>query len=197
MIPSLRVDLAGSGGGGEQQQDQSGALQERWLAPICTPARARSLVREALPHVRLDVEPDWRRLAPRTRYRLFRRNMWLWLLIAGGPAIWLTGYWSPLVLVAAVPLVGLHAHLYAKYTRWALTADAVFFRHGWLNRRLVVAPRNRVQSVNLAESPFDRRYRMAQLIVDTAGGKPRGIRIPYLDRDQAQELSSALYRGNG
>lgn len=192
---SLRVDLAG-GGGGEQQQNQAGTLRERWLAPICTPETARSLIGEALPHVAFETEPDWQRLAPRTRYRLFRRNMWLWLLLAAGPAIWLTGYWSPLVLAAAAPLVAMHAHLYVRYTRWALTRDAVFFRHGWLNRRLVVAPRNRVQSVNLTENPFDRRYRMARLIVDTAGGNIRGIRIPYLPLDWARELSCALYRGH-
>ena len=97
--------------------------------------------------------------------------------------------------LAGVPLALIHGHLYAKYTRWALTPDLLLFHRGWLWRRLAVVPRNRIQAIRLTRSPFDRRYRMSELEVDTAGGGlgKRRVRLPYLDRRVAARLGSALY----
>ena len=111
------------------------------------------------------------------------------------PGLWwlgVHGLWLPL---AGVPLALIHGHLYAKYTRWALTPDLLLFHRGWLWRRLAVVPRNRIQAIRLTRSPFDRRYRMSELEVDTAGGGlgKRRVRLPYLDRRVAARLGSALY----
>ena len=123
--------------------------------------------------------------------------MWLgcWTALTLPPGLWwlgVHGLWLPL---AGVPLALIHGHLYAKYTRWALTPDLLLFHRGWLWRRLAVVPRNRIQAIRLTRSPFDRRYRMSELEVDTAGGGlgKRRVRLPYLDRRVAARLGSALY----
>lgn len=193
---SLRVDLAGglAAGGGMEQNGQAQA-RELWLAPLCTPDRAAELIRTALPQVRLE-NLEWRGLAPRARWRLFRRHTWLWLLVSLPPAVWFAGGWAAAGVVPVLPFLWLHAHLYVKYTGWALHDDFFVLRRGWLTRHLSVAPRNRIQSVALKESPFDRRYRMAGLTVDTAGANPlrQRLSLPYLDRGDAAKLAQALYR---
>ena len=51
------------------------------------------------------------------------------------------------------------------------------------------------QILNLDESPFDRRRRMASVTVDTAGAAMarHRIDIPYLDRDIAEAIVERLY----
>ena len=101
------------------------------------------------------------------------------------------------VVPALIPLAWMHAHLYVKHTRWALTRDAVLFRSGWMTRRLTIVPRDRVQSLNVSTSPFDRRSGMASVAVDTAGAAGVSIRIRYLPAEVADTLSDALYRTAG
>ena len=191
---SLRVDLAGGLTAGAAQQQGPNSWRELWLAPICPRHEADRLIRVALPQVDLSGL-RWRGLAPRARWRLFRVLSWSWLLVATVPAVWLAGVWSIAILLAPLPLLWLHAHLYVKYTGWALQEELFVLRRGWLTRKLSMAPRNRVQSVHLRESPFDRRYGMAELHVDNAGASSLSHRfvIPYLDRRDAQGLAAELY----
>jgi putative membrane protein len=189
---SLRVDLAG---GLDRSDGDTVTERTNWLAPVCTPADARQLMRQALPDIDFDVIPEWLGLAPGAGRRLFKRSATLWTVALLLPATWIAGAWGLALPLIVVPWAGVHAILYVRHTRWALTGDAVMFREGWLNRRLIIAPRSRVQSTVWLQSPFDRRYRMATAAVDTAGVR-RGqyIRIRYLPEDVASELTGALYR---
>jgi len=163
---SLTVDLAGGLSGNAGQDGSRTPARELWLAPVCTPAEADRLFRIALPRVRLH-EAAWQRLAPGARGRLFRLLSMLWLLFSVPGAAWLLGRWAPAVVLPVLPLL-------------------------WL-RRLSVTPRNRVQAVRLSTSPFDRRYGMASLVVDTAGARAVHLKIPYLDEDVATGLMRALH----
>ena len=184
---ALQVDLAGGAG------DTDRGDGARPLAPICPADRAPALIDRALPGL-ARREPQWRPLSARTRYRLTRLWLWCWALLSLPPALWWWGWPGLAVLPAGLPVALLHGHLYARYTRWALTPDLLLFHRGWLWRRLAVVPRNRIQTVRLTRSPFDRRYRMTALEVDTAGGglTKRRVRLGYLDRDVAARLARAL-----
>lgn len=52
-----------------------------------------------------------------------------------------------------------------------------------------------MQTVSLRESPFDRRYGMAAVAVDTAGAGSTGhrVEVPYLDARVAAETLRRLY----
>lgn len=200
---SLRVDLAGDSGIDRQGKQQSQS-RTRWLAPICTTEQAQVLMAAALPEIDLSVEPDWQPLAPRAGIRLFKQTIYVWtvLTLAAFAAAELiprlVGFDSGWVLLAALagpPLAWARSHIYVTYTRWALTPGAILFRYGWLTRRLIVAPRRRVQSVTLSASPFDRRYAMAAVFVDTAGAGTLHdrIRIRMLPKPVAEQLVAALY----
>jgi putative membrane protein len=195
---SLNVDLAGDSGGSEEQRDSS-KMKTRWLAPVCAMSAAPALIAAALPSIDLSVEPNWQPLAGGARGRIFRRSLAIAILILTGPAIWYLREGAVIVVLACIPLAWMHAHLYTKHTRWALARDAVLFRSGWLTRRLTIVPRDRVQTLSIDASPFDRRSRMANLYVDTAGASSMaaGIRIRYLATDVAERLATALYRTAG
>jgi putative membrane protein len=201
---SLRVDLAGDSGVSEDGK-QSAQVRARWLAPICMHDKARELIAAALPDVHMSDSIDWQPLAPGARSRIFRKVVYIGAILASIAALLMHSLpeapfkpelaWLPGVLAAVLPLAWAHAHLYVKNTRWALTHDAILFRSGWLTRHLIIAPRNRLQSVQLAETPFDRRHRMASVSIDTAGaGAMRdSIRIPFLPRAVAETLWLELF----
>jgi putative membrane protein len=194
---SLRVDLAGGSGAGTEasQQDGRNRWRDLWLAPLCSRDNAEKLVRVALPQVRLSGLL-WHRLAPRARWRIFRMLSLWWFVAASAPTVWFIGWWAAAILPAALPLIWLHAHLYVKHTGWALHHDFFVLKRGWLTRKLAVVRRDRIQSVRLRESPFDRRHRMTQLHVDNAGATSSSHRfaLSYLDRGDAERLAYALYR---
>lgn len=201
---SLRADLAGDSQASQESQQQT--QRTRWLAPVCTKQQAQMLIAAALPDIDLTAEPDWQPLAPRARARMFRQTIYFWIVLAllvtsalylvPGVAVPFSRGWMLLLSLVGLPFAWARSYIYVKHTRWALTPDAVLFQHGWLTRRLVIAPRNRVQSIMLSSSPFDRHYAMAAVSVDTAGASALRdhIRIPMLPREVAEELAAALYR---
>lgn len=190
---SLRVELAGGGGSGEPNEDAAKAI--RWLAPVVDPAHAPGLIATALPDVDFDATPEWRPLAQGARGRIFRRSAALWSIAGVGLAVVLKSNYALLLVGLGVPLSWWYATMYVRHTRWALQHDILLFRSGWLTRKLVVVPRDRIQTAHWHESPFDRRHAMASVSVDTAGAGPRTgpVRIPYLEKQVAIELAHALY----
>jgi putative membrane protein len=75
-----------------------------------------------------------------------------------------------------------------------VTGGEVVFRSGWLWRSVTVAPIAKIQAIACDESPFDRRYAMAKVSVDTAGASERShrVHIPYLARHTATALYQRL-----
>jgi putative membrane protein len=96
-------------------------------------------------------------------------------------------------LAAFVPLAALGIWIARRRIRrlaWAVTPDDVLYRSGGLWRRTTVARSSKVQAVALAESPFDRRWGMATLALDTAGAgmASHRLHVRYLARATAREL---------
>jgi uncharacterized membrane protein YdbT with pleckstrin-like domain len=133
---------------------------------------------------------DWQRVDPHAFRRALVRRLigGIWLALVALVVLGVKGAW----LIPAIALwAAIRAHLYVKHLGWAITGDIVAFREGAFGRRTTVAPLVRIQVVQLAESPFDRRTSMATVRVDTAGGGP-GVAVPYLSRDDADALYSTL-----
>ena len=191
---SLSIDLAGATPGTQEGQ---GRHSVRWLAPICTLPRARELIAIALPSIDISEEPDWQPLAPHARRRMFRTRLIWFLPLILIPTLIFARSWTPIVpilLMAVVALSWASASLRFRYTRWALTAKVLYVQTGWLTRRLVIAPRDRLQVAQVSISPFDRRWKMATVLMDTAGATFKFIRISYLPVTTAQWLAGELYR---
>lgn len=98
------------------------------------------------------------------------------------------GWWA-VAAFAALAIWGMvSAALHVKNLRWALAADGLVFRRGSWRRATTATRFARVQAVELAESPFDRRNGMASIQVDTAGTGGAETAMPYLAREDAAKL---------
>jgi len=97
-----------------------------------------------------------------------------------------------MLLAAALSLAYVHAKLYVRHTRYAVTDTAVLYRSGWWVRRLSIVRFAKVQTLALRASPFDRRHEMASVHVDTAGAGRVGHRVAIEFLEQA--VARRLYR---
>ena len=72
--------------------------------------------------------------------------------------------------------------------RYARQDDLLVYRSGVLNRKTSMTFFDKVQTISVEQSPFDRRWGMASLTVDTAAAGPAEHRISvrYLDEGFAQ-----------
>ncbi|HSN86333.1 MAG TPA: PH domain-containing protein, partial [Thermoanaerobaculia bacterium] len=186
---SVRVDTAGAGGGGED--DESGKTQREWLAPIVRREELPRLVGEVLPGMDL-ASVKWQAAPPRA----FRRELKGWLIgfVIPLPFLLLWKGWALFLLPLLLAWAWFGARGTVANLGWAVTGSAVLFRSGWIWRRVSVAPFAKIQAVEVHETPFDRRAAMASVKVDTAGAKEgsHGVDIPYLPRDTAAVLGDLL-----
>ena len=182
---AIRVDTAGG------RPHEPGRSERELLAPILNVSDLPSLIADVLPGVNY-ASVQWRPVSPRA----FRREVKGWLVAAAvicGGLFWLFA-WSALLVA---PLVIAWAILAAKKTvehlGWAVSDDAVFYRAGWLWRRVSIVRFAKIQTVTLVASPFDRRNAMARVRVDAAGSTESSrVNIPYLPRDLGAELHRTL-----
>ncbi|MCP3980578.1 MAG: PH domain-containing protein [bacterium] len=184
---TIQVETAG---GTESQEGSS--VNRLLLAPLLRRERVQELIAHILPEAR-PGDVSWTGVAPSTRRRLFRVSLVVLIPIAVGAFLSL-GPWGLTLLAPAVALVWINARLYVRHAGYALTPTALFYRSGWWIRRTSLVLFNKMQTVNLTQSPFDRRHATATLNVDTAGagrvGHSMGLR--YLDAAAARGMHERL-----
>lgn len=183
---SVRVDTAGGDGGEE------GAAARESLAPIIRDRLLPPLLREALPDIEVDGV-QWRPVDPRA-FRRALRGALLFALVSSALCVVMLKGWTLALLLTLVVWGVVNTRLYVTHLGWAVTDRAVLFRSGWISNTVSVARFTKIQAVTLTASPFDRRWRMAQVSVDTAGaaGASHRIDIPYLEYDTARWLHARL-----
>ncbi len=178
----VQVETAGS-----FSDDQARTLAPS-LAPIVRRANLAALVSEALPNVDLD-HVAWQPIDPRGVARIRRRAAIVGTLLCF--LLWpLTGAWS--LLIGALWMA--HQSITAPWTigawRYALLSDAIAVQSGWWTRHTSLARFERVQAVVVAETPFDRRWGMRRLRIDTAGQGRAGhqLALAFLPGPEALSL---------
>ena len=181
---TTEMDLGGQGGGKSESQ---------WLAPMVEPERVPELLRKVDDSIDLPGVV-WEPIAHRAWKRVFRR--WAVVaLIAAVPPTLLASPWASAVIVPFFLGAYFHARLYVKHSAYSLAPWGLLWKSGWFNRTLKLVHYDKIQTVAQRESPFDRRNRMAAVLIDTAGGEMTGhtIAIPYLERAVAEEIAKRLY----
>ncbi|MFC7300606.1 PH domain-containing protein [Cognatiluteimonas weifangensis] len=181
---SLQIDTAVAEANGQPR-----ALRE--LAPIAPPAACDALVRHLLPHAQWPP-PDWQPLHPHAWLRLCLPGTVL-ALLAGAALGWRFGAWGWLAL-AWLPWTLLAARQRARRAGYACDATLVAWREGWWSRHWRFAEIDKLQALQLTQSPLDRRCGMATLWLDTAGAGALAppLRLRYLPLAQATALLAQL-----
>jgi len=160
---SLSIETAGyaPGQGGEQGSQAA--------VPIATTERVYRLARE----VESFGDPRFNRPPKRIRWRYaFRYAVVVGVLVAVAFGIdWYLGvglpWYAPAALLLAVPPA---AHLKWKHRGYWLDEDHLLARNGFWSRTVTVVPYYRIQNVIDSRTVFQRRWDVATIIADTAGG---------------------------
>jgi putative membrane protein len=158
--------LAGDGGHGKQ-----GAMQrDHMLAPLATPEELAPIA----------AEIGWRLPGEDTAWRpVSRAHVWSFCLLL-------------LPLFPLLLLLGPLRWLEWRRTAFAVAEEQLLLRTGWWKRRTLLLPLRNVQSVTLRETALTRRFGVAHLVVDIAGGSALGNVIPSLPRKEASLLRAKL-----
>ena len=174
--------------------DKSGIVM-RWLAPYISVKKIKDFIYEIEPKIKL-ASLDWQLIPYRAWKRVIKRSLITLTVIsaivigiASLPQIEVKLFaWVAMVLM--IPVTYLYAKNYVKKTAYFINDDIICFKSGvWFGKQSFVKI-SKIQTIEVLESPFDRRNKMATLEIDTAGSNPllHHVRIPYLEIDDAYKL---------
>ena len=187
---SVRAETAGG-----QAGTPGGVVDREWLAPLVRLGDLPLIMRTIAPELDLTTIA-WQPVHPRAFHRVVRPAL-AWGIALPAMCAPLAGWWAAALAPLTLGWFVLAARKRVAAIGWAATEDAVVFRRGWLWRVVTVVRATKVQAVARRESPFDRRWSMARVRVDTAGASERSVRvdIPYLPADVAVRLQQRLAAG--
>ena len=195
-LAAIRIETAG--GGGSEHENASQSVGRRWFVPVIWERQVVGLIEHLRPGIQwTESQFDWQPLSPRAGNRLQRLGVIATVvltLVAG--LIWQP--WGALIGIVLLPSFLWLAWRKAKAMRYARCGSLVVYRSGLMTRKCSCAFVDKIQTVRLSESPFDRRWKMATLAIDTAAAGPAEHRIlvKYLDANFAQcefvKLKAAL-----
>jgi putative membrane protein len=199
-VQSLAGDRAEGGGGGLKG--------DHVLAPLAREQEIAPIVAElgwALP----DERTGWRPVAKAHVWSFLALLVpFLLLLVGAGTALVLAserknltdgadGLVAGALLPATLGLAAFSLLAALRWLEWRRTAFAVegerlLIRTGWWSRRTLILPLANVQSADLRETALSRRFGVAHVIVDIAGGSALGNVVPSLLRKEASLLRREL-----
>ena len=109
------------------------------------------------------------------------------LIAAVGFGIWRP--WGWIAGVVALPGLIWHATKKRKSRKYARSDDCVVYRSGVLTHKTGITFFEKIQTLEVSQTPFDKRWGMATLTVDTAAAGPADHRIDisYLSEEFAQQ----------
>ncbi len=81
-----------------------------------------------------------------------------------------------------------------RHTRWKLDDIGFSLRRGRLWQSETCVPTSRVQHLDLKRGPLERRFRLATLVIHTAGTRDSAVSVSGLDDDDAERLRDHLAR---
>lgn len=182
---SIRIETAG--GAGNKDQSATESVSKRWFIPIIPDSQVPKILNILRPNLdwnesKLEFQP----VAARTGTRLCRLAV-IQSIILGVIGFGITRPWGFLAGVIALPLLIIWALKQSKAMRYARTDNSIIYRSGVFTRKTSMTFFEKVQALSLDQNPFDRRWKMTTLLVDTAaaGQAEHRINVRYLDEDFA------------
>ena len=151
------------------------------------------------------MTPDdaWQPLPPRARTLFLLSDALAWGLLAV-PAMIAAATLLPrplpampvgLAALVLLPAWGIWMALRRyRYARWLVDDTGIAHRRGRMWQVDTRVPRTRVQHVDLKHGPLERHFRLATLVVHTAGSRDSAVAVRGLDADEAARLRDLLAR---
>lgn len=185
---SLAVETAGYAPG------QGGNVGSESAVPIARRETTWAIARDVEPFEEFEVVRPPKRARRRYAFRyLLALGVLAGLVYAGTLALGFEMYWY--AVLAGVPLAPVAAHYKWKSRGYHVGEEHVVARTGFWHRTTRVVPYYRVQNAIHTQTVLQRRWRLASVLIDTAGtgslvgGDPRAI---DLDQEEAAELRETV-----
>ena len=183
------IKLETAGGWSQDGEGGTTGATRSWFVPVVPASEVPRLLGELRPGLDWNEQAQaWQPVSRRAGARLMRIAILTALLMTAAAGVWSWpwGCFSALVFVPAMICWAIKKGRSHSYTR---TPFGLAYRSGLVTRKLSLTFYERIQSVSLNQTPFDRRWKMATLTVDTAAAGPaeHRISIPYLEESFALE----------
>ena len=112
----------------------------------------------------------------------------IWLAFSGSwKKLWIDGVvlggWLFLLIVRM-----LFAYMRYRHYGYAMRTHDILFKSGWIFKRWIAVPFNRVQHVEIKKSPVEDLFDLSRLKIYTAGGSGSDATIPGLSHEHARRL---------
>ena len=184
-LASIRIETAG--GGNDNTENAASSVGRRWFVPVL-PISSLSRILSAIdPRAQFDENNiHWQTLSKDTFARMFGSVLIASVLTTFAGAYLRPNWgWIPGLLLGIVGWF--YARKKSKSKRYCRTDWGLIVRSGTWNQKCSMTFFEKIQSVSYSQSPFDRRWHMANLSVDTAAAGPADhrIQIGYLDSEFA------------
>ena len=193
-LASLRIETAG--GAGKNSENATTTVSKRWFIPVVPESQVRQLMSVVRPGLLwTENDFDWKPLAPRARSRFLRIGIFVsLLLVVVGIAVSRPWGWVPGVVLS--PFIVWYWLKRSRSTKYARIGDGVIFRSGVFTRKTSITFFEKVQGASTSQSPFDRRWGMRTLTVDTAAAGPANhtISVRFLDATFAEQEYCEILR---
>ncbi len=195
-LGGVTVTVETAGGVNTEQQ----GLVMRYLAPYIPHRRLVGFFATIEPSIRWR-RISWRSLPLQTWQRVFKRWLAVWFMVlpAAGLLMWFAEkpVWPVALSLALVPPISWwYARAWVRHAGYEINASRFSVRHGVLFRKQVHVKLDKVQTISIHQSPFDRRHDTGTLKVDTAGGNPMEppVQMPYLPLNDAVRMRDFILR---
>ena len=193
-LASIRIETAG--GAGKNTESATTSVSKRWFIPVVLESKTAELMSIIRPELHWAEESfDWKPLAPRAATRFVRLSIVKTaVLMAVGFAISQPYGWVPGLLLS--PLLVWYSIKRSRSTKYARIGDGVIFRSGVFTRKTSITFFEKVQGASISQSPFDRRWGMRTLTVDTAAAGPANhvISVRFLEAAFAEKEYREILR---
>ena len=186
-LASVRIETAG--GAADNSENATTTVSRRWFIPVLPESSVADMIAELRPGIDLNMDGyQWIPLAKRAQSRFIRIACVVSCVIV--VAVFLTLGWKlAIAALIAFPVLIFYAIRKSQSVKYARTDFGVVYRSGVLAKKTSFSFFEKIQAASWRQTPFDRRWQMATLSVDTAAAGPAQhvIDIKYLDQEMAKQ----------
>ncbi len=186
-LASVRIETAG--GAADNSENATTTVSRRWFIPVIPESSIDKIIAEIRPGIDLNMDGyQWIPLARRAQSRFIRIACVVSCVLVA--AAYLTLGWKlGIAALIAFPILILYAIRKSQSVKYARTNFGVVYRSGVLTKKTSFSFFEKIQAASWRQTPFDRRWEMATLSVDTAAAGPAEhvIDIKYLDQETAKQ----------
>ena len=185
-LASVRIETAG--GAADTSENATTTVSRRWFIPVLPESSVDKIIAEMRPGIDLNMDDyRWIPLAKRAQSRFIRIACVVSCVLVA--AVYFALEWKlAIAALIAFPVLIVYAIRKSQSVKYARTDFGVVYRSGVLAKKTSFSFFEKIQAASWRQTPFDRRWKMATLSVDTAAAGPAEhvIDIKYLDQETAK-----------